>query len=240
MLTLFTLSSLGVNIAPLLAGAGVMGIAIGFGAQKLVSDLLSGFFYLIDDAFRVGEYIEAGSVTGAVEKITLRNVMLRHHRGMLQIVPYGDLGAITNYMRGGIVVKFNLQFPYDTNVDQVRKIIKRVGIEMLADPELGKDFIKQIKSQGIREVGDSVLTIRVKFTANPGTHFVIRREAFKRITEALAQKGINYAHRKVIVEVPGITDVQGGEGANQLNDEARQKIAAAGAAAAIETQKKPV
>ena len=140
----------------------------------------------------------------------------------------------------GIVVKFNLQFPYDTNVDQVRKIIKRVGIEMLADPELGKDFIKQIKSQGIREVGDSVLTIRVKFTANPGTHFVIRREAFKRITEALAQKGINYAHRKVIVEVPGITDVQGGEGANQLNDEARQKIAAAGAAAAIETQKKPV
>ena len=111
---------------------------------------------------------------------------------------------------------------------------------MLADPELGKDFIKQIKSQGIREVGDSVLTIRVKFTANPGTHFVIRREAFKRITEALAQKGINYAHRKVIVEVPGITDVQGGEGANQLNDEARQKIAAAGAAAAIETQKKPV
>jgi small-conductance mechanosensitive channel len=240
MLTLFTLSSLGVNIAPLLAGAGVMGIAIGFGAQKLVSDLLSGFFYLIDDAFRVGEYIEAGSITGAVEKITLRNVMLRHHRGMLQIVPYGDLGAITNYMRGGIVVKFNLQFPYDTDVDQVRKIIKRVGIEMLADPELGKDFIKQIKSQGIREVGDSVLTIRVKFTANPGTHFVIRREAFKRITEALSLKGIHYAHRKVIVEVPGITDVQGGEGANQLTDEVKQKIAAAGAAAAIETQKKPV
>ncbi len=240
LLTLFTLSSLGVNIGPLLAGAGVMGIAIGFGAQKLVSDLLSGFFYLIDDAFRVGEYIEAGSITGAVEKITLRNVMLRHHRGMLQIVPYGDLGAITNYMRGGIVVKFNLQFPYDTDVDKVRKIIKRVGIEMLADPELGKDFIKQIKSQGIREVGDSVLTIRVKFTANPGTHFVIRREAFRRITEALALKGIHYAHRKVIVEVPGITDVQEGEDANQLTDEVKQKIAAAGAAAAIETQKKPV
>lgn len=240
MLTLFTLSSLGVNIGPLLAGAGVMGIAIGFGAQKLVSDLLSGFFYLIDDAFRVGEYIEAGSITGAVEKITLRNVMLRHHRGMLQIVPYGDLGAITNYMRGGIVVKFNLQFPYDTDVDKVRKIIKRVGIEMIADPELGKDFIKQIKSQGIREVGDSVLTIRVKFTANPGTHFVIRREAFRRITEALALKGIHYAHRKVIVEVPGITSEQEGKDANQLTDEVKQKIAAAGAAAAIETQKKPV
>jgi small-conductance mechanosensitive channel len=238
MLVLFTLSSLGVNIAPLLAGAGVMGIAIGFGAQKLVSDLLSGFFYLIDDAFRVGEYIEAGSTTGAVEKITLRNVMLRHHRGMLQIIPYGDLGAITNYMRGGIVVKFNLQFPYDTDVDKVRKIIKRVGIEMLADPELGKDFIKQIKSQGIREVGDSVLTIRVKFTANPGTHFVIRREAFRRISEALTNRGIHYAHRKVIVEVPAITNMQSGGEPDQLSDEVKQKIVAAAGAAAIEAQKK--
>ncbi|MBW2329199.1 MAG: mechanosensitive ion channel family protein, partial [Deltaproteobacteria bacterium] len=177
MTILLILSALGVNIGPLLAGAGVVGIAIGFGAQKLVSDVLSGLFYLLDDAFRVGEYIEAGSVTGAVEKITLRNVMLRHHRGMLQIVPYSDLGAITNFMRGGIVVKFNLQFPYDTDVDVVRKVIKRVGIAMLDDPEFGKNFIKQVKSQGIREVGDSILTIRVKFTAKPGTHFLIRREA---------------------------------------------------------------
>lgn len=173
-----------------------MGIAIGFGAQKLVSDVLSGLFCLLDDAFRVGEYIEAGSITGAVEKITLRNVMLRHHRGMLQIIPYSDLGAITNFMRGGIVVKFNLQFPYDTDVDVVRKVIKRVGIAMLDDPEFGKNFIKQVKSQGIREVGDSILTIRVKFTAKPGTHFVIRREAYRRITEALAAKGIHYAHRR--------------------------------------------
>ena len=141
MTIMLILSALGINIGPLLAGAGVVGIAIGFGAQKLVSDVLSGLFYLLDDAFRVGEYIEAGSITGAVEKITLRNVMLRHHRGMLQIVPYSDLGAITNFMRGGIVVKFNLQFPYDTDVDVVRKVIKRVGIAMLDDPEFGKNFI---------------------------------------------------------------------------------------------------
>ena len=225
MLVLFSLSSLGVNIGPLLAGAGVMGIAIGFGAQKLVHDLLSGFFYLVDDAFRVGEYIEAGSITGTVEKITLRNIMLRHHRGMLQIIPYSDLGAITNYMRGGIVVKFNLQFPYDTNVDMVRKVVKRVGIEMLADDELGKNFIKQLKSQGIREVGDSVLTIRVKFTAKPGTHFVIRREAYRRITEALNAKGIFYAHRKVIVDFPESMSSE------TIDEAARKKLLEAGAAA---------
>jgi len=232
MTIMLILSALGVNIGPLLAGAGVVGIAIGFGAQKLVSDVLSGLFYLLDDAFRVGEYIEAGSITGAVEKITLRNVMLRHHRGMLQIVPYSDLGAITNFMRGGIVVKFNLQFPYDTDVDVVRKVIKKVGIAMLDDPEFGKNFIKQVKSQGIREVGDSILTIRVKFTAKPGTHFLIRREAYRRITDALAAKGIHYAHRKVIVEVPSIAGNAVADGqAQPLDDETKKRIAEAGAAA---------
>ena len=229
LLVLFTLSSLGVNIGPLLAGAGVVGIAIGFGAQKLVSDLLSGFFYLVDDAFRVGEYIEAESIKGTVEKITLRNLMLRHHRGMLQIIPYSDLGAITNYMRGGIVVKFNLQFPYDTDVDKVRKLIKRVGQEMLTDPELGSNFIKQLKSQGIREVGDSVLTIRAKFTAKPGTHFVIRREAYRRITEKLNEQGIYYAHRKVIVDFPD----DAASPAETADEETRKKLLQAGAASAL-------
>jgi small-conductance mechanosensitive channel len=202
LVSLIVLSALGVDIGPLLAGAGVVGLAIGFGAQKLVSDVLSGVFFLLDDAFRVGEYIKAGSMSGSVEAITLRNVMLRHHRGMLQIVPFSDLGAITNFMRGGMVVKFNIELPYDTDIEKVRKIIKKVGKKMMADPVLGPDFIKPVKSQGVRKVGDSVMTFRVKFTAYPGKHFVIRREAFRRITEALEAKGIHYAHRKVIVEMP--------------------------------------
>jgi len=202
MVTMIILSSVGVDIVPLLAGAGVIGLAIGFGAQKLVSDIFSGVFFLIDDTFRIGEYLTAGDVSGSVEKITLRNLWLRHHRGMLQIVPFSDLGPITNFMRGGMVVKFNLEFPYDTNIDKVRKIIKKVGKEMLEDEESGPNFIKQIKSQGVRDISNSVMTIRVKFTAQPGTHFVIRREAYKRITEALANAGINYAHRKVIVDLP--------------------------------------
>ncbi|MCP4343838.1 MAG: mechanosensitive ion channel [Desulfobulbaceae bacterium] len=206
MVTMTILSSIGVDIGPLLAGAGVIGLAVGFGAQKLVSDMFSGFFYLLDDAFRVGEYLTAGAVSGTVESITLRNVMLRHHRGMLQIVPHSELGAITNYMRGGMIVKFNLDFPYDANIDKIRKIIKKVGIAMLDDEELGKDFIRPVKSQGVREITNSVMTIRVKFTAQPGTHFVIRREAYKRITEALNSSGIYYAHKKVIVDVPGLSE----------------------------------
>lgn len=202
MVALTILSSMGVNIGPLLAGAGVVGLAVGFGAQKIVSDIFSGVFYLLDDAFRVGEYLTAGGIMGTVEKITLRNVMLRHHRGMLQIVPYSQLGTITNFMRGGIIEKFNLDFPYDADIDKIRRIIKKVGQEMLEDPELGKSFIRPLKSQGVREITNSVMTIRVKFTARPGTQFVIRREAFKRITAAMKAKGIQYAHRKVIVDLP--------------------------------------
>jgi moderate conductance mechanosensitive channel len=226
MVTLIILSSIGLNIGPLLAGAGVVGLAIGFGAQKLVSDVLSGIFYLLDDAFRVGEYIQAGSVMGSVEAITLRNVMLRHHRGMLQIVPHSDLGTITNFMRGGIVVKFNLEFPYDTDVNVVRKIIKKVGKQMLEDPEMGPDFIKPLKSQGVREIANSVMVIRAKFTAQPGKHFVIKREAFRLISESLAAKGIHYAHRKVIVEVPNLEEKKNAHGVDQT-----RQILEAGAAA---------
>ena len=225
MVTLIVLSSIGLNIGPLLAGAGVIGLAIGFGAQKLVSDVLSGIFFLFDDAFRVGEYIKAGSVSGAVEAITLRNVMLRHHRGMLQIIPHSDLGAITNFMRGGVVLKFNLEFPYDTDVNKVRKIIKNVGQAMLQDEEYGQDFIRPVKSQGVREITGSVMVIRVKFTAHPGKQFVIRREAYRRITELLAAKGIHYAHRKVIVELPQDVD--------KSSPEEMQKNLQAGAAAGL-------
>jgi moderate conductance mechanosensitive channel len=225
MVSLVVLSSFGVDIGPLLAGAGVVGLAIGFGAQKLVSDVFSGFFYLLDDAFRVGEYIQAGSVSGAVESITLRNVMLRHHRGMLQIVPHSNLGSITNFMRGGIIEKFNLDFPYDANVDKIRKVIKKVGKAMLDDEEFAGDFINPVKSAGVRSITGSVMTIRVKFKTQPGAQFVIRREAYRRITDALAAQGIFYAHRKVIVELP--------EEMKSASLEDKQKILEAGAAAEI-------
>ena len=228
MVVLVIISSFGVNIGPLLAGAGVLGLAVGFGAQKLVSDVLSGFFFLLDDAFRVGEYIQAGSIKGSVEAISLRNVLLRHHLGMLQVVPHSDLGAITNFMRGGIVVKFPLEFPYDTDVDKVRKIIKKVGQTMLTEPEFCDDFILPVKSQGVNEIANSVMVIKVKFTAKPGKQFLIRREAYRRITEALNAKDIYYAHRKVIVDFP--------EEAKKIDLEAEEarKVAQAGAAISLE------
>ena len=99
------LSALGVEIGPLIAGAGVVGVAIGFGAQTLVKDIIAGMFYLLDDAFRVGEYIQSGNYKGTVESFSLRSVKLRHHRGPLYTVPFGVLGAVQNMSRDWVIDK---------------------------------------------------------------------------------------------------------------------------------------
>ena len=173
------------------------------------------------DAFRVGEYLSAGGINGTVESISLRNVMFRHHPGMLQIVPHSKLGTITNYMRGGVIDKFSLDFAYDADIDMIRKIIKKVGQEMLEDLELGKGFLRPLRSQGVNVIANSVMTIRVKFTAKPGSQFTIRREAYKRITMALKTKGIHYAHKKVIVDLPA--PLNGHEDPAQMQKLCRQR-----------------
>ena len=152
MLTLILLSSLGVNIGPLIAGAGILGIAIGFGAQTLVKDIVSGLFFLLDDAFRVGEYVNIGDTKGTVEKISVRSLRLRHHNGPLHTVPFGEITTLTNWSRDWAIMKFEIRVPFETDVDMVRRIIKKVGIAMLDDPELGPLFLEPLKSQGVTSV----------------------------------------------------------------------------------------
>src|ERR671923_2983717 len=115
------LSALGVEIGPLIAGAGVVGVAVGFGAQTLVKDIISGMFYLLDDAFRVGEYIQSGNYKGTVESFSLRSIKLRHHRGPLYTVPFGALGAVQNMSRDWVIDKFSIGVTYDADIDKVKK-----------------------------------------------------------------------------------------------------------------------
>ena len=114
---LMALSALGVQIAPLIAGAGVVGVAIGFGSQTLVKDIISGMFYLLDDAFRVGEYIVSGNYRGTVEGFSLRSIKLRHHRGPVFTVPFGMLGAVENLSRDWVIDKITVGVTYDTDLD---------------------------------------------------------------------------------------------------------------------------
>jgi small-conductance mechanosensitive channel len=225
MASMTTLAALGVNIGPLLAGAGVVGLAVGFGAQTLVRDIISGAFYLLDDSFRLGEYINVGDAKGTVERIGIRSMQLRHHRGPLNIVPYGGIRRMTNESRDWVVEKIEFRVTYDSDITKIKKIVKKIGQELAADPELGPQIIQTLKSQGVVAMEDSALLVKAKFTAKPGEQFIIRREAYQRLKQAFDDAGIQFAHRQVTVFVP--------PGATAAT------VAAAGAAAAIATQEAP-
>jgi small-conductance mechanosensitive channel len=209
MATLSVLAALGINITPLLAGAGVIGLAIGFGSQTLVRDVVSGAFFLMDDAFRLGEYIETGDSKGVVEKITVRSLHLRHHRGAVNVLPYGEIRRLKNMSRDWMIMTLEFRLTYDTDLVKVKKILKRIGEELSADPELGPEMLQPLKSQGVMATEDSALLVRAKFMARPGSApYLIRREAYTRILKAFAAEGIRFAHRQVTVFVPGATPTE--------------------------------
>lgn len=200
-ISLIVLLEFGINVSPLFAGAGIVGIAIGFGAQTLVADIFSGAFFLFDDAFRKGEYIDTGEVRGTVEKISLRSIQLRHHRGLLHTIPFSGLRFVTNYSRDWVIMKLPLRVTYDTDVEQVRKLVKKLGLELLKDPLIGPDFLQPLKSQGVIEMQDSAMIIRVKFMTKPGGQWLIRKRVFQEIRDLFAREGIKFAHREVTVRL---------------------------------------
>ena len=221
------LATLGVNIAPLLAGAGVVGLAIGFGSQTLVKDIIAGIFFLVDDAFRVGDYVEAGSAKGTVEQISLRSLRLRHPRGQIFVVPFGDLKMVQNFTRDYNIEKIDIRVRFDADINVIRKIVKKINKEIKEDEEMAKVLLSDIKSMGVRAMDDSAMIMRVKFMCKPGEQYVIRREVFHRIQKAFKEKGIEFAHRNVTVYLP--PQQSGGTGQAMLME-------AAGAAAAAVVQ----
>ncbi|HKP23100.1 MAG TPA: mechanosensitive ion channel family protein [Dongiaceae bacterium] len=196
---LMVLSSLGVEIGPLIAGAGVVGVAVGFGAQTVVKDVISGVFYLLDDAFRIGEYIQSGSYKGTVESFSLRSVKLRHHRGPLYTVPFGELGAVQNMSRDWVIDKMQIGVTYDSDLDKAKKLIKQIGKDLAADPEFGPKIIEPLKMQGVEQFGDYAIQIRMKMMTKPGEQFPIRRKAFAMIKKAFDANNINFAFPTVQV-----------------------------------------
>ena len=191
---LTVLSRLGFDTAPLIAGAGVFGLAVSFGSQSLVRDIISGLFYMWDDAFRVGEYIDTGRLKGTVETLGIRSVKLRHQNGPLHTVPYGQLGAVTNLSRDFATIKFNLRFEPATDIELVRRTTKQIGLSMQDEnPELAAEIMLPLKLQGVAEVVDSAVVLRFKFTARPIKPSWVQREYLKRMVKVFAEKGIQFA-----------------------------------------------
>ncbi len=197
---LIVLSRLGVDTAPLIAGAGVFGLAVSFGSQSLVRDIISGLFYMWDDAFRVGEYMDTGRLKGTVETIGIRSVKLRHQNGPLHTVPYGQLGTVTNLSRDFATIKFNLRFEPSTDIDLVRRITKQLGLAMQDDtPELAAEIMQPLKLQGIAEVVDNAVVLRFKFTTRPVKPSWVQREYLKRMVKAFDEKNIRFATGTTLV-----------------------------------------
>ena len=204
--TLSILAALGIDILPLLAGAGVIGVAIGFGSQSLVRDIVSGVFFLADDAFRVGEYIEVGESKGTIEKISIRSLFLRHHRGPINILPYGEIKRLRNMSRDWVIDKMTIGITYDSDFEKARKLIKKIGQELAANPEYAGKIFEPLKMQGVEQFGDFAIQIRLKMKTKPNEQFVIRRKAYAMIKKAFDENGIKFAY-------PTVQIAGGGEGA---------------------------
>jgi small-conductance mechanosensitive channel len=190
---LLVLSQLGVNITPLIAGFSVLGLAVSFGSQSLVRDIVSGIFFLAEDSFRVGEYIDGSKAKGTVEGFSVRSIRLRHQNGQLHIVPFGQLTHITNFSRDWTTVKFNLAFGLNTDIELLRKTVKKIGLEMMTEPQWQKELLQPLKMQGLVDIKDASLIVRFKFTARPKNPSMVQRMAIRRMYEALPKLGIEFA-----------------------------------------------
>jgi small-conductance mechanosensitive channel len=191
--SLLVLSELGINITPLIAGFSVLGLAVSFGSQSLVRDIVSGVFFLAEDSFRVGEYIDGSKVKGTVEGFSVRALRLRHQNGPLHIVPFGQITHITNFSRDWSTVKFNLAFALNTDVELLRKTVKKIGLDMMNEAQFQKELLQPLKMQGLVDIKDMSMIVRFKFTAKPKNPSMIQRMAIRRMHEQLPKLGIEFA-----------------------------------------------
>ena len=198
---LVLLHEAGINTTPIFASAGIVGLAIGFGAQSLVKDIISGLFFLLDDAFRVGEYIETGGIKGSVERISIRSMQLRHHNGPLNTIAFGGINELKNYSRDWVIMKLPILVTLDTDVERLRKLVKKLGLELLADPQVGHKFLEPLKSQGVLSIDNWGMTIRVKFKTRPGDQFTVRRVVYTKLHEMFEREGIQFASRDVKIKI---------------------------------------
>jgi len=168
-----------------------------------VRDVISGVFFLMEDAFRVGEYVQSGNYKGTVEGFSIRSIRLRHHRGPVYTVPFGLLGAIQNQSRDWVIDKLTVGITYDSDLERARKLIKQIGLDLANDPEFAPLILEPLKMQGVEQLGDFAVQIRLKMMTLPGEQFVIRRKAYAMIKKAFDENGIKFAFPTVQVAGEG-------------------------------------
>lgn len=187
---LMVLDEFHVNLAPLLASAGVAGVALGFGAQSLVKDFLSGVFMLLEDQYGVGDIIDTGEAVGTVEQVTLRITKLRDPTGVAWYVRNGEITRIGNKSQGWSTALVDLPVAYTENVDRVMELIRRVVDDLYADPEWSDVMLEEPTVAGVEQITGTTITIRVIAKTQPNQHWGLQRAIRERVKDAFDQAGV--------------------------------------------------
>ena len=201
---MLVLAELGISIAPILAAAGVLGIAIGFGAQSLVKDYFTGLFLLLENQVRQGDVVEVAGKSGLVEEMTLRYVRLRDYEGSVHTIPNGVIDTVTNRSRGFAHAVIDVGVAYREDVDEVFAVMRRVGRELRADPDYASRIEDDLDIAGVEQWGDSAVVVRCRFRVKPLEQWGVRRAYLYRLKKAFDAAGIEipYPHLTVYAGQP--------------------------------------
>jgi len=184
------LNELGISVAPILATAGVAGIAVGFGAQSLIKDYFNGFFLLVDDQLRQGDVVEVAGIGGLVEDLTLRFVRLRDYDGNVHFVPNGQISTVTNRTRNFAFAVIDVGIAYRESVDEAVGVMREVGRGMRSDDSFGPRILEDLEIAGVDQWADSAVIIRCRFKVKPIEQWGVRREFLQRLKAAFDARGI--------------------------------------------------
>jgi small conductance mechanosensitive channel len=188
--TMLVLSEMGISLAPILGAAGVVGLAVGFGAQSLVRDYFSGFFMLLENQIRQGDVVTLAGQTGTVEEITLRYVQLRDYAGNVYFIPNGQITLVINMTRGFGNAVIEVGVAYREDLDQVMAVMQRVAAELRQDPEFGPRILQDLEMAGVNDWAASAVMIRARLRCQAQEQFGVRREYLKRLKKAFDAEGI--------------------------------------------------
>lgn len=193
---MLVLAELGVSLAPILGAAGVVGLAVGFGAQSLVKDYFTGFFILFEDQIRTGDVVKVADIGGLVEDITLRHVRLRDYDGNVHFIPNSLITTVTNMSRQFAQAVMDIGVAYRENVDEVLEVMKSVGADMRADAAYSARILADLEIAGVERLDDSAVVLRCRFKVAPLEQWTVRREYLRRIKAAFDERGIEipYPH----------------------------------------------
>lgn len=196
---MMVLNEAGIQIGPMLAGLGIAGLAIGFGAQTLVKDVINGFFILLENNFRVGDVVKVGDVSGLVESMSLRVTTLRDLEGKVHVIPNGSIDVITNMTKEWSRVVLNVGVAYKEDIDRVMELLKEIGRDLFEDPEFKPLIMEPLEVLGLDNFGDSSVDIKVIMKTGPLKQWTVGRELRRRIKRAFDEQGIEipFPHRTI-------------------------------------------